>query len=120
MYQTLCADMHFITGAACTVFACAVFACAGQLLGEVKHAGRLDCAHQYQLIKTNGLAYHKCCSIRSATLREKDSAPYPGQLQSTQRNLGGRDSRVECVCIIIIIMSLQLVKGGKEACHSSL
>ena len=32
MYQTLCADMHFITGAAC-----AVFACAGQLL-EVKHA----------------------------------------------------------------------------------
>ena len=33
MYQTLCADMHFITGAAC-----AVFACAGQLLGEVKHA----------------------------------------------------------------------------------
>ena len=33
MYQTVCADMHFITGAAC-----AVFACAGQLLGEVKHA----------------------------------------------------------------------------------
>ena len=29
MYQTLCADMHFITGAAC----------AGQLLGKVKHAG---------------------------------------------------------------------------------
>ena len=53
----------------------------------------------YQLIKTNGLAYHKCCSIRSETLKEKDSAPYPGQLQSTQRNLGGRDSRVECVCI---------------------
>ena len=32
MYQTLCADMLFITGAAC-----AVFACAGQLLGKVKH-----------------------------------------------------------------------------------
>ena len=34
MYQTICADMHFITGAAC-----AVLACAGQLLGKVKHAG---------------------------------------------------------------------------------
>ena len=31
MYQTLCADIHFII--------CAVFACAGQLLGKVKHAG---------------------------------------------------------------------------------
>ena len=61
--------------------------------------------------RTNGLAYHKCCSIRSATLREKDSAPYPGQLQGTQRNLGGRDSRVECV--FTLSMSLQLAKGGK-------
>ena len=34
MHQTLFADMHFITGAAC-----AVFVCAGQLLGKVKHAG---------------------------------------------------------------------------------
>ena len=101
MYQTLCADIHFIT--------CAVLACARK-----SKTCRLDCAHQYQLIKTNGLAYHKCCSIRSATLREKDIASYPGQLQSTQRNLGGRDSRVDRMRLQFgLSMSLQLVKGGK-------
>ena len=75
MPQTLCADIHFITGGACTCSVCSL--CAGQLLE--KHTRMQVGLYMCPSISADRnyvdepAGYHKCCSMQMAKLKEKDS-----------------------------------------------